>query len=112
MTFPDFIRSLGIIPPESIEPGKFIACATDLNPRKKGGRIKLSEDGKVGWAWNYKQGEKAEWREDGEQPEIDRSKANAELSARLLKRREAERAGSLRARREYAAAMPLRGVST
>jgi putative DNA primase/helicase len=111
MTFRAFIENLGLIPPESIEPGRTMRCATEIHPRKRNGLVRLDEDLRGGIAVNYESGETPmQWRENGEQKERDLSADNAARSARIAKRGASEAEGTRRAREIYAAAVPLRGV--
>lgn len=114
MTFLDFCRSLGILPPESIERGRWVRCPTVAKPRKKNAGVKLSEDGKVGFAFDHSSmTEAAIWRDGIDAPERtaeQRSQDNAELSARIAAKRLEERKAMARAKAEYDRAQPLRGV--
>ena len=111
MTFLDFCRSHGIIPPQFIEPGKTYRAATEAKPNKKNGLIRLDADCAAGVIFNYETGEGGKvWKSDGPRVEIDHEKANAARSERLAEKRERERAGTARAFAEYEAATDLVGI--
>lgn len=111
MTFPDFLRSLQIIPPEHYKLGQWQRCATVNHERKRNASVKLGEDGRHGWAVNFESGAGAHRWSDGnaiERTAEERARDNARLSERIAKRREVEIAGIMRARTAYNAATPLR----
>lgn len=111
MTFPDFCRSLGIIPPEHFTIGKWQRCATITHERKRNASIKLDDSGRIGWAVNFETGKSAETWSDGnavERTAEERARDNAALSERIAKRRGEEMLGIMRARHAYHVATPLR----
>lgn len=105
MTFAEFCRSLSILPPEAIERGRWVRCPTVAKPRKKNAGIKLSEDGKTGFAFDHSSmTEAAIWRDGIDGPERtaeQRNQDNAELSARISAKRLEERKATARAKAEY-----------
>ena len=106
MTFPDFLRSLGIIPPETYHAGRWQRAPTDLHPKKKNAAIKLNEDGISGFAIDHSSmTEAAIWRanEKTEAPKYDHAAAERRIAAR----RAEEAAGTARALAAYNAATPL-----
>lgn len=111
MTFPDFARSIGLIPPPVIELGRTYRVPTITHERKRNGMIRLDADGNSGIACNYENGDGvAQWRSNGEKIEIDHAKANSELTARLARKREREKRGTEKAKAEYEAAADLVGA--
>ena len=107
-SFQDFIRVLGIVPPQDIVPGQWHRCATLAHPRKKNGSIKLTADERAGFAIAFDgDGETHVWRPRdaaiAEQHAVDA----AEITERLRLRRDSERAGTLAALAHYNAATPL-----
>lgn len=90
MTFPEFLLSLGIIPPKVIEPGKWIRCATQDHPQKRNGSIKLFPDGNAGVAQNHGVTEAVTWRREGsklppERIEIIRKRIHDDEERRLAR---------------------------
>jgi putative DNA primase/helicase len=107
MTFYEFMRSCGVLPPDFIEPGKWVRCATEAHPRKKNAAVKLADDQRIGWVQNFETGLET-WRpdEDSKPQPIDRAAINARRNARAQEARRATEA----ARRAYDAAKPLLGT--
>lgn len=107
MTFDEFMRSCGVLPPDFMETGKWIRCATEAHPRKRNAAVKLADDGRVGWVQNFETGLET-WRPDKDsKPQlIDHAAINARRHARI---EEAKRATE-GARRAYDAAKPLSGA--
>lgn len=111
MTFPDFCRSIGLVLPPAIEPGKTYRVPTETHPRKKNGLLRLDADERAGIAWNPETGDAAsQWKANGKDIPKDRSKDNAALSARLARKRDQEKAGIARAFSEYESAADLVGA--
>lgn len=110
MTFPDFLQSLGIIPPRDITPGKWHRTATVTHPKKKNANVKLCEDGTHGFAIDFSSmTESALWTSHGLE-NIGRERTaeeNAELSRKLAAKRAEERAGIARANALYGTARAL-----
>lgn len=111
LTFSEFCAALGIHISHDIPLGKWVDAATDSHPRKKKGRVKLLDDGKIGFAIDYiTMTECAVWRADiGTTPKERTAKDNEELTKRLALRAAEEKAGTMRARAAYAKAAPLTG---
>ncbi len=107
MTFDEFMRSCGILPPDLMESGKWIRCATETHPRKKNAAVKLADDGRIGWVQNFETGLET-WRanEDSKPQPIDHAAINARRHARAEEARQATEG----AKRAYNAAKPLSGV--
>lgn len=92
---------------------RWTRTGTETHPRKKNAAVKLTENGRTGFAIDFSSmSETAIWREGGEQKERDLSADNAARSARIAARGASEREGKERARKAYTEAIPLRGVST
>lgn len=110
VTFPDFLRSLGIIPPEQFTPGRWQRCATDSNPRKRNASIKLNEDERSGFAQDFAtMQECAVWLVTGDNGKIERTAQDIAASVeRQRLRREMEIQGTMRARTAYVTSEPLR----
>lgn len=110
MTFQDFCRQLGILPPDSIQPGRWTRCGTEAKPRSKTANVKLFEDGSGGLAIDFAtMTEAAVWREsDGKAAKRDFGAENAALTARIQMREREEAAGTARALREWKSAEILR----
>lgn len=111
MTFPDFLRSLAIIPPEQFKPGQWQRCATDSHPRKRNASIKLNEDERSGFAQDFAtMGECAVWLMSS--TTTARAERTAEDIAASVERqrlrREMEIQGTMRARTAYVTSEPLR----
>jgi len=111
MTFADFARSHGLIPPALIEPGKTHRVPTTTHERKRNGLLRLDEDGKGGIAINYESGdEPQQWKANGEKVEYDPAKDNAARNERIAKKRAEEKRGTERAKAEYDRATALVGA--
>lgn len=110
MTFPDFCRQLGIIPPETIIWGRWYSCATEAKPRSKSASVKICADGRAGFANDHaSMTEAAVWREsDGKKVSRDLGAENAERSARIQMRAKEEAEGTRRALKLWDSAQPLR----
>ncbi len=110
MTFPAFLQSLGIIPPEQFQPGRWQRCGTETHPRKKNAAVKLSDDGNVGFAQDFaSMTECLVWRiVDNTATKRERTaEENAALSEKLALRRQEEIRGTMRAATVYKLATPL-----
>lgn len=112
MTFVEFARARGLIPPQFIEPGKTYRVPTESHPKKKNGLIRLDADERAGIAWNPETGDAAkQWRSDARDIPEERAKDNAALTERLAKDREKRAAATLRAKAEWGAAAPIVGAA-
>ncbi len=111
MTFADFCRDAGLIPPAIIEPGRTHRVPTTTHERKRNGLLRLDEDGKGGIAINYESGaEPQQWKANGEKIEYDPAKDNQARNERIAKKRAEEKRGIERAKAEYDRATAIRGV--
>lgn len=111
VTFDDFLRGHGIIPPETIQPGRWQRCATDTHPRKKNASVKLDESGNIGFAQDFaSMTEAVIWRvDDYTLTKVERTaEENARLTERLAERRAEEIQGTMRARAAFVRGMDLR----
>lgn len=111
MTFPQWLATLGIIPPEHIQPGRWTRCATESHPRKKNASIKLNEDETSGFAQDFaSMSECAVWRIiDNTARKVERTAEQmAAMAERIALRRQEEIRGTMRAVAEYAKAEQLR----
>ena len=109
MNFHSFLESIGLVPPLSIAPGKWMRCRTVDKPRKKNGSFKLADDGRVGFAINYAtMAETAMWRPESlpGKPEPYDFSASA---ARLEQQRQEYQLATNGAREYYDKAAPLKG---
>lgn len=83
MTFSDFIRNAGVIPPDALREGAWQRCATLAHPRKKNASVKLSEDGEIGWVVNFETAtDPLTWRPEKEAlpaPAVDPSVIRAKI---------------------------------
>lgn len=111
MTFLDFLASLGILPPESLQPGRWQRCGTETHPKSKNANVKLCDDLATGFAIDFANMTEASiWRADDDtRPNKAERTAeeNAALSARLALRRQEETRGTMRAVSVYEAAQPI-----
>lgn len=111
VTFYDFLRSHGIILPETIQPGRWQRCATDTHPRKKNASVKLDESGNIGFAQDFaSMTEAVIWRvDDYTLTKKERTaEENARLTERLSERRAEEIQGTMRARAAFVRGQGLR----
>ncbi len=111
MTFQDFLRTLGIVPPEAFTPGRWQRCATESHPRKKNASIKLEVGEQAGFAQDFAtMSECAVWLLSSTTTE--RAERSAEERAASVERqrlrREQEIQGTMRARTAYTVAEYLR----
>lgn len=110
VTFADFCRSLGIIPPDQFIPGRWQRTATMMHPGKRNGCVKLDESGAIGYAQDWAIMTECEvWRvaDDTKPDKLD----NAALNARLAARRAEEIRGTMRAQSAYSHATELRNTA-
>lgn len=110
MTFPEFLQSLGIIPPEIIVPGRWHRARTDTHPNKKNANVKLGESQDIGFAIDFStMTEAAIWNIGADIiPKVERTaEENAALSRKLAQRRAEELAGIARSAAIYGSAGPL-----
>lgn len=112
MTFPDFCRQHGIIPPESFTPGRWQRSATETAPKKKTANVKLCEDNRTGFAIDFAaMTEAAVWRESNSRTaKRDLGAENAERSARLALRENEEAEGMARAMAAWKKAKEFRNA--
>lgn len=109
MTFSEFVKSAGIIPPEEFTPGRWQRCGTETHPRSKNANVKLCDDKATGFAIDFaSMSEAAVWR-SGDSARVERTALdNAALSATIALRRQEETKGTMRAQTLYANAEDLR----
>lgn len=110
MTFQEFCRQLGILPPDSIPPGRWTRCGTEAKLRSKTANVKLCDDGQAGFAIDFAtMTEAAVWRASDSKPaRRDLGAENAALTARIQMREKEEKAGTERALREWKSAELIR----
>lgn len=107
-TFPDFLRSAGLIPKDIVADGKWRRCSTEGKPKHKNGSYKLLESGTLGFAQDFAiHAEPLTWKADKETalPKIDLAASARRRSAE----RKAAIAATQGAKKFYAGCAPLRG---
>lgn len=111
-TFHHFCHELGILPPLEMPLGKWVDCPTVSHPRKKKGRVKLSDDGNTGFAMDWvSMTEFAIWNANGVFKDTKSLLDNAELNERIALRKKEEWQGILRARAHYSKSTPIKGAN-
>jgi len=86
MTFLDFIRSCGVVPPDGLTPGRWQRCSTLAHPRKKNGSIKINDDQTFGWVQDFStMHEPVTWQADKAQRPVYIDQA--EIASRAAARR-------------------------
>jgi putative DNA primase/helicase len=112
MTFPDFLRERGIIPPESFTEGRWQRCATITKPKGKTANVKLCADGKAGFAIDFAAMTEAEvWRSGIKSKGRDFAAENARRSEELALRAAEEAEGIRRAVKRWEGATGLVGAA-
>jgi len=112
MTFPDFCRALGLIPPLIIEPGRWHRCATEDHPKSRNGALKLASDGETGWAQDHgTMHEVSQWWRDGEnKAKADPEKLRQVMTDATRQRVISEATATAAAWLAFREAKPLRGT--
>lgn len=111
MNFHEFCRIAGLIPPQFIEPGRWMRCPTEDHPRSRNGALKLAADGETGWAQNHgTMSEVAQWwRDDATMPAVTPEALRARLDSATRNRIDSEARATAEARSHWMAAKPLHG---